>query len=71
MTTTKLAIKFNGTTADVFENGTKVVTSASVPLTLANMQNLNALAGVPRFIQQMALYPTPLTDAQCQTLTTL
>jgi hypothetical protein len=68
-TTTKLAIKFNGTTADVFANGTKVVTSASVALTLANMQHLNALSGVPRFIQQMALFPTPLSDDQCVALT--
>jgi hypothetical protein len=69
--TVKLAIKFNGTTADIFANGTKVVTSASVALTLANMQHLNALSGVPRFIQQMALYPTPLSDTDCTTITTL
>jgi hypothetical protein len=69
--TVKLAIKFDGTTADIFANGTKVVTSASVALTLANMQHLNALSGVPRFISQMDLFPTPLTDAECIALTTL
>jgi hypothetical protein len=69
--TIKLAIKFDGTTADIFANGTKVVTSASVALTLANMQHLNALSGVPRFIQAMALYPSPLSDTDCTTLTTL
>jgi hypothetical protein len=69
--TVKLAIKFDGTTADIFANGTKVVASASVALTLANMQHLNALSGVPRFISQMDLFPTPLTDAECIALTTI
>jgi hypothetical protein len=27
--------------------------------------------GVPSFIQQMALYPSPLSDTDCTTLTTL
>jgi hypothetical protein len=35
------------------------------------MEFLNGAASdVPKFIQAMALYPTPLSDAQCQTLTT-
>jgi hypothetical protein len=67
--TTKIAIKWNGTTADVFANGTKVVSATS--FTATNMEFLNGAASdVPKFIQAMALYPTPLSDAQCQTLTT-
>lgn len=68
-TTTKIAIKWNGTTADVFENGTKVVSATAFATT--NMEFFNGSGGdVPKFIQQMALFPTPLTDTQCQTLTT-
>lgn len=67
--TTKLAIKWNGTTCDVFANGTKVVSES--PFTVTNMQFLgNSTIPLMAFIQQMALFPTPLTDAQCQTLTT-
>jgi hypothetical protein len=68
--TCKLAIKFNGTTLDIFENGVKVVTSASVPLTLSSTQFFNSLAGTRRYINSMALFPTPLTDTQCIALTT-
>jgi hypothetical protein len=67
--TTKIAIKWDGTSCDVFANGTKVVTASSFTLTV--MENLSLTSGqVPYFIQQMALYPIPLSDAQCQTLTT-
>lgn len=68
--TTKIAIKWNGTTADVFANGTKVVSATS--FTTTNMENLVSTGvGVPTFIQQMALFPTPLSDTDCTTLTTL
>ena len=68
--TTKLAIKWNGTTADIFANGTKVVTATS--FTPTAMEFLNAsIADVPFFIQAMALYPSPLSDTDCTTLTTL
>jgi len=68
--TTKIAIKWNGTTADIFANGTKVVSATS--FTATNMEFL-ATTGVgrPFFISQMDLFPTPLTDAECQALTTL
>ena len=67
--TSKIAIKWNGTTADIFENGTKVV--SATPFTTTNMENFvtNGI-GVPFFIQAMALYPTPLSDSQCIALTT-
>jgi hypothetical protein len=68
--TTKLAIKWNGSTADVFANGTKVVSASS--FTLTNMEFLGAITqDIPKFIQAMALYPTPLSDTDCTTLTTL
>jgi hypothetical protein len=68
--TVKLAIKWNGTTADIFANGTKVISATS--FTPTNMEFLNGIgADVPKFIQQMALYPSPLSDTDCTTLTTL
>lgn len=68
--TTKVAIKWNGTTADIFVNGTKQVTATAFTTTLMEFLNGNA-SGIPRFIQSMALYPTPLSDTDCTTLTTL
>jgi hypothetical protein len=66
--TVKVAIKWNGVTADVFVNGAKVVSATS--FTTTNMQNLvTGATAVPRFIQQMALFPTPLSDDQCVALT--
>jgi hypothetical protein len=68
--TTKIAIKWNGSTADVFANGTKVVSATS--FTPTAMQFLKSQANqIPIFIQQMALYPTPLSDSDCIALTTL
>jgi hypothetical protein len=66
--TVKLAIKWNGSTADVFVNGTKQVSATA--FTATQLQSFVTGVQVPTFIQQMALYPTPLSDAQCQTLTT-
>jgi len=65
----KIAIKWNGTTADVFVDGVKVVSATS--FTATNMENLRA-DGNSRAIQfnSMALFPTPLTDTQCIALTT-
>jgi hypothetical protein len=68
--TVKIAIKWNGSTADVFVNGTKQVSATT--FTATTLQNLVCLAtDVPRFIQAMGLHPTPLTDAQCIEITTL
>jgi hypothetical protein len=70
--TVKMAIKWNGSTADVFVNGTKVVSASSFTTTL--MEYLYSASGGPcqtEFIQAMALYPTPLSDTDCTTLTTL
>jgi hypothetical protein len=68
--TVKLAIKWNGATADVFENGAKVV-SATLFATTA-MEHLGGNGSdQPKYIKQMALFPKPLTDAECIALTTL
>jgi hypothetical protein len=66
----KVAIKWNGTTADVFVNGVKVVTST--PFTTTNMNSLTTnITDVPKYIKSMMLFPTPLTDTECINLTTL
>jgi len=67
--TVKIAIKWNGSTADVFVNGTKQVSATAFSTT--NMEFLAQNAIVPMFIQAMALYPSPLSDTDCTTLTTL
>jgi hypothetical protein len=67
--TTKFAIKWNGTSCDVFANGTKVVSASSFTTTI--MENLATnSAGIPTFIQAMALFNYPLSDADCQLITT-
>jgi hypothetical protein len=65
----KVAFKWNGTTADIFVNGVKVI--AATPFTPTAMENIIA-EGSNRAIQvnSMALFPTPLTDTQCIALTT-
>jgi hypothetical protein len=66
--TTKIAIKWNGTTADVFANGVKVVSATA--FTITNMQFISGSGSdVPKVINQMALFPTPLTDTQCTLIT--
>ena len=68
--TTKVAIKWNGTTADIFVNGTKQVTATAFTTTLMEFLNGNA-SGIPRFIQAMGLWSNPQTDQFCQDITTL
>jgi hypothetical protein len=68
--TVKIAIDWNGTTADVFINGVKVVTAT--PFTTTNMNYFIAsTTDVPKYIKSMILFPTALTDAEMITLTTL
>jgi hypothetical protein len=66
----KAAIKWNGTTADVFVNGVKVVSATA--FTVTNMENLIG-EGQNRTLQinSMALYPIPLSDTELINLTTL
>ena len=65
----KIAIKWNGTSVDVFENGVKVVSASA--FTTTNMEFLATRSGEEPYqnISQMALWRTPLTDAQCIDLT--
>ena len=66
----KIAFDWNGTTADVFVNGVKVITANSFNIT--NMQYfISNGTDVPKYIKSIILFPTPLTDAQMASLTTL
>lgn len=68
----KLALKFNGSTLDIFQNGVKVVNATTFAPNISLMQSLRVNPnGIPYFINQMALFPTPLTDDQLIELTTL
>jgi hypothetical protein len=67
--TIKVAIKWNGSTADVFVNGTKEISATA--FTTTNMEFLlSEGVAVPTFVQQMALFNYPLSDSDCQLLTT-
>jgi hypothetical protein len=69
-TTCKIAIKWNGSTADIFQNGVKVIAATSFSST-----NLESLVyqgtTIPFNINSMALYPIPLSDTECINLTTI
>jgi hypothetical protein len=65
----KIAVKWNGTTADAFLNGTKIV--SATPFTATQLENLTSVPQVPIFISQMILFPTALSDSNCVTLTTI
>jgi hypothetical protein len=65
----KIAIKWNGSTADVFVNGSKVVAATSFTSTAIQFLGTGT-PDTPRNINQSALFPVPLTDAQCIQLTT-
>jgi len=66
----KIAFDWNGATADVFVNGVKVITANSFNIT--NMQYfISNGTDVPKYIKSIILFPTPLTDAQMASLTTL
>jgi len=66
----KVAIKWNGATADIFVNGIKQVLETAFTPTVMNFLNLSA-QDVLKNIKSTMLFPTPLTDAECATLTTL
>jgi len=67
-TTAKVLFKWNALVTEVFVNGVKVVTAS--PFTITNFNNFNASSSdAPRYIQQMALFPTPLSDTDCINLT--
>jgi hypothetical protein len=63
----KIAIKWNGTTADIFVNGIKVV--AATAFTDTAMQVIASNVSTPININSMGLAPIPLSDSQCIELT--
>lgn len=66
----KIAIKWNGTTADVFINGTKIVSATAFNFTAMEILSGNGI-DTPKSIKSTMLFPTPLTDTECINLTTL
>jgi hypothetical protein len=68
----KIAIKWNGTSADLFQNGVKVVSATAFTATTSLQFLRSSTSGVGSIVKinQSALFPTPLTDAQCIQLTT-
>jgi len=67
----KLAIVFNGSTLSIFENGVKQVNGIAFTPTISGYENLcDVNTDVSKFIRSMALWNTPLSDAQCIALTT-
>jgi hypothetical protein len=68
--TAKIAIKWNGSTADIFVNGVKVVSAtAFTPTALESLRTITTQH--PYYINSMTLAPIPQTDDQCIELTTL
>jgi len=66
--TAKIAIKWNGSTADIFVNGVKVVTATSfTPTALESLRMFTAQS--PYYIQQMALYSQPIAGVDMGVLT--
>lgn len=59
---TRAAIKWNGSTADVFVNGSKVVSGTTFTGTTLEYMGLN-VRDTPKYIRGMWLAPVPLTDA--------
>lgn len=67
--TVKIAIKWNGTNSDLFVNGVKETSSSAFTTTILEHLNCIDMNGI-QFIQAMQLYPTPLSDSDCISLTT-
>ena len=65
----KIAISWNGTTWDLWENGIKVVSAEA--FTFTALEYLASNLDIAYEIQSQELYPTALTDIQLATLTTL
>jgi hypothetical protein len=63
----KIAIKWNGSTADVFENGVKVVSATA--FTDTAMQVIATNVSTPVYLNDTALYNTPISDAECIAIT--
>jgi len=66
----KIVIKWNGSTASVFVNGSLVVSSTSFTATSLNSFQATA-SSVPFYINKMIFYPIPLDNGQCTVLSTI
>ena len=66
----KIAFTFTTTTLKVYVNGSVFASYTGLTIDPTTIQNLIGKAEVSLFIQQMALFPSPLSDSDCQTLTT-
>lgn len=64
----KIAIKWNGATADVFINGSNVVSATAFNFTAMEVLSGSG-ADTPKSIKSTMLFPTPLTNAECIALT--
>ena len=66
----KLIIRFDGSFVNAWSNGTQVITNLSFTHTLSTFEYLAGInTDVSKYISQMALWNTPLSDAQCIALT--
>jgi len=65
----KIAIKWNGTIADIFVNGSKVVSATVFTATALEFLNHSTSNDVPKYIKSMSLYNTPLSDSECAQIT--
>jgi hypothetical protein len=65
----KIAVKWNGSTIDIFENGIKVVTASAFTTLIMENFIFQSGFGTPAYVQQSALWNTPLSDVQCAALT--
>jgi hypothetical protein len=69
--TTSLVFTWNGSTANVYSNGSKVITdTAFTGTTTLNYLVANG-TDVPKYIKTMAIFPEPLTDAEAISLTNI
>jgi len=63
----KLAITWDGLNVKVYANGSLQITSSFTPTALETLRTI--AVGTPFYIQQMALWNTHLSEAQCISLT--
>ena len=64
----KIAIKWNRATADVFINGSNVVSATAFNFTAMEVLSGSG-ADTPKSIKSTMLFPTPLTDSECIAIT--
>jgi hypothetical protein len=67
----KIAIVWTPTTMKIFQNGVLLTSITGIVWDITTLQNLGEISQVVLNINSMALFPTPLTDAECIQLTTL